>query len=130
MAGLTGFLHHIVVGASVFRMLVGLAPIVAPDQAAALFKFPAEHLNATARFFGRLFGIRDIAVGVLTLWAVDKAEIVGFILIFNACVDGGDLAACGLAFMGREKINRAASGSAVVAAIFTLLWVWVWSQLR
>src|SRR5438105_1537644 len=63
------------------RIAIGLAPMVAPATSAKLLGFPASHDNATARLMGRFFGVRDIGLGVLALWAVRHPETLGFMML-------------------------------------------------
>lgn len=111
---------------AVGRVVLGLAPFVAAGPSARLLGFPAEHDNPTARLMGRLFGVRDIGLGVLIAYALANPAFLGFTLIFNALTDGGDLVAAGIPLARRQGIDRGALRSAAFAAPAGLAWLLVW----
>jgi hypothetical protein len=68
--------------------------------------FPDSHDTATARLMGRLFGVRDIGLGVLALWGLSRPEVLPFLLLFNAFMDLGDLVATGIPLVKRQGIDK------------------------
>src|SRR5690349_19131306 len=73
------------------RIALGLAPFIAAGPASRLLGFPGHHDNPTARLMARFFGVRDAGLGVLAFYAVAHPEAAGFLFLFNAAMDLGDL---------------------------------------
>ncbi|MFO0749694.1 MAG: DUF4267 domain-containing protein [Myxococcota bacterium] len=88
---MTPLLHTVIAAMGVMRIVIGLAPLVAPGPASRLLRFPAAHDNATARLMGRLFGVRDVGLGVLVFYALAHPAFLDFSFLFQAAMDGGDL---------------------------------------
>lgn len=97
------------------RVLLGLAPFVAARPVSLLLGVPKEHDNATARLMGRLFGVRDVGLGVLVFFAIKHPDILPFVLLFNALTDFGDLFAILIPVVRRQGIDKAASRFAAFA---------------
>jgi hypothetical protein len=116
----------IVSGMALGRIAIGVAPFVAAGPASRILGFPAAQDNPTSRLMGRLFGVRDIGLGVLALWGLRHPEALGFVLIFNALMDAGDLVAIGIPLVKREGIDRAAIASALFALGGGLGWITMW----
>lgn len=112
------------------RITLGLAPFVAAGPASRLLGFPASHDTATARLMARFFGVRDIGLGVLVLWAMRHPEALPFVMLFNAAMDAGDLLATAVPVVKRQGIDRAALRSAMFAATGGLGWILVWLIAR
>jgi hypothetical protein len=108
------------------RIALGLAPLLAAGPASRLLGFPASHDNATARLMGRLFGVRDIGLGVLAFYAIRHPETAPFIFLFNAFMDLGDLFAITIPVVKRQGIDRAAALSALFALMGGLGWLLLW----
>jgi hypothetical protein len=104
------------------RIALGLAPFLAAGQSARLLGFPASHDNPTSRLMGRLFGVRDIGLGVLAFYAIKHPETAPFIFLFNAFMDLGDLIAIAIPLVKRQGIDRAAVMSAMFALIAVPSW--------
>ena len=122
--------HLILTGMALGRIAIGLAPFVAAKPASRMLGFPASHDNATARLMGRFFGVRDIGLGVLVLWALRHPEALPFVLLFNAFMDLGDLFSTAIPLVRRQGIDRAAAGSALMAASAGMLWLVMWLIAR
>jgi hypothetical protein len=116
----------IVIGMGLGRIALGLAPFVAAGPAARLLGFPLAHDTATTRLMSRLFGVRDIGLGVLAFYAVKHPEIAPFIFLFNAFMDLGDLFSIAIPLVKRQGIDRAAALSALFALVGGLGWLVVW----
>ncbi len=113
----------------VARVLIGLAPILAPDEAARLLGFPREHDNPSSRVMARLFGVRDIGLGVLAFAAAAGTVPVGFTLLLNGATDVGDAAVFSHSLYSRDGIDRAAISSLVVASLAAVAWFATWALL-
>jgi hypothetical protein len=111
------------------RILLGLAPFVAAAPASRLLGFPREHDTATARLMGRLFGVRDIGLGVLAFHATRHPETAGFLVLFNAAMDAGDLVSVAIPLARREGIDRGALRTGACALVGGLSWIAVWFLL-
>lgn len=109
-----------VAGMGLGRVAIGLAPFLSADMASRLLGFPKSHDNATARLMARMFGVRDIGLGILALYAIRHPETAKFIFLFNAAMDAGDLASI---LVARKHIPTAAFRSALFAIAGGLGWV-------
>lgn len=76
---------------------------------------------------GRLFGVRDVGLGILVFYGLENPPLLGPITLFNAATDCADLVAIGMAY--REGIPRAALASAGFALPAAIAWLVVYSQL-
>ena len=112
------------------RIAIGLAPLVAAGPASRLLGFPAEHDNPTARLMARMFGVRDIGLGVLAFYAIKHPEIAPFIFLFNAFMDLGDLMSIAVPLVKRQGIDKGALLSAMFAIGGGLSWLVVWLIAR
>lgn len=111
------------------RILLGLAPFVAARRASRLLGFPESHDSPTARLMARLFGVRDVGLGVLVFWALGHPEVLPFVLLFNALTDFGDLVAISIPLVRRQGIDRAAWTSVGFALPAGISWLVVLSQV-
>lgn len=115
--------EHDVALAAAGRVAIGAAAVLAPGPASRLLGFPRAHDSATARLMGRLFGIRDIALGVLVWRVREDRALSRFAYTLNACVDAGDIAAAAIPLVKRRGIDRGAVATATFA--FTGANVWL-----
>jgi hypothetical protein len=120
----------VVSGMALGRIALGVAPFIAAGPAAQLVGFPASHDTPTARLMGRLFGVRDIGLGVLALWGLRNPTALPFVMLFNAFMDAGDLVAIAIPLVKRQGIDRAAVMSALFATIGGLGWLTMWLIAR
>jgi uncharacterized protein YjeT (DUF2065 family) len=118
-------LEHVIFAMGVGRIVLGLAPFVAPRLSSRLLGFPQDHVNATARLMARFFGVRDIGLGALVFWALHHPAALGFVLVFNALTDFGDLGAIVIPLVRRQGIDRAALASAAFALPAGIGWLTV-----
>ena len=72
---------------AVGRIIIGVAPIFIPMFTLKLLQFPKSHDNESSRLMARLFGVRDIGLGVLVIYFIDNPDILKFVFIFNAVTD-------------------------------------------
>lgn len=112
----------IVYAMGVGRILIGLAPIAAPQLASKLLRFPVEHDNATSRLMGRLFGVRDIGLGVLVMYAVSDMSLLRWVFLFQAATDAADIL-CIAPNLRDPKMHKAAALSLVFATGGCILWL-------
>lgn len=112
------------------RIALGLAPFVAAGPASRLLGFPSSQDNPTARLMGRLFGVRDIGLGVLAFYAIKHPETAPFLFLFNAFMDLGDFASAAIPIVKRQGIDRGAMMSALFAAIGGTGWLIAWLIAR
>lgn len=105
------------------RIAIGAAALLAPGPTSRLLGFPAAHDSATARLMGRLFGVRDVALGVLVWRVREDRALSRFAFQLNAWVDAGDIAAAAIPVVRRRGIDRAAVATASFA--FTGMNVWL-----
>ena len=125
------FLLRSVLTAMAFgRFAIGAAPFVAPGITSRMLGFPVAHDTPTARLMARFFGVRDIGLGVLALWATRHPEALTFVMLFQAAMDAGDLASTAIPVLRRQGIDRAALRSAMFAATGGLAWIVVWLIAR
>jgi hypothetical protein len=112
------------------RIAIGLAPLVAAGPASRLLGFPVKHDNPTARLMARMFGVRDIGLGVLAFYAIKHPEFAPFIFLFNAFMDLGDLMSIAVPLVKRQGIDKGALLSAMFAIGGGLSWLVVWLIAR
>ncbi len=105
------------------RVLIGLAPFVAARPASRLLGFPEAHDSPTTRLMARLFGIRDVGLGVLVFWAIATPAVLPFVLAFNALTDFADLVAISIPLLRRQGIDRAAWTSVGFALPAGVAWL-------
>lgn len=120
---MTTTLHHVIFAMGIMRILIGVAPILAPSLASRLLHFPVAHDNPTARLMGRLFGVRDLGLGLLVFYALAHPEHLGPMFLFQAAMDGGDLLSIAVPLVRRQGIDKAALLSAGFALSGLLGWI-------
>ncbi len=111
------------------RIVLGLTPFVAAERSAALLGFPRAHDTPTSRLMARLFGVRDVGLGVLVFYAQAHPAVLSFVCLFNALTDTGDLVAIAIPLVRRQGIDRAAWNSVALALPVIFAWLAVRSQL-
>ncbi|MGE0321466.1 MAG: hypothetical protein AB7K71_18020 [Polyangiaceae bacterium] len=126
---MTAWLGYVVIGMGVMRLLIGAAPLFAAGITSRLLGFPAAHDTPTARLMARMFGVRDMGLGVLAFYAVAQPALAAPVFLFNAAMDAGDLASISVPLIKRQGIDRAAWLSAGFAVMGGTAWIVVWSLL-
>ncbi len=102
-----------VLGLSLGRIAIGVGSIASPTFTAKLFGLsPAD--NPQMGFFTRMFGVREIALGGLTLLAKGKARRT--MVLAGMAVDGGD-AATGAIALARKEVPLLAAGGMIAVAL-------------
>ena len=112
------------------RTALGLAPFVAPELLSRRLGFPAAHDNPSARLLARLFGVRDIGLGVLAVWATADASRLPFMALFQAAADAGDILSASIPLLRRQGIDRAATATIGFASVGFVAWLSVWFVSR
>lgn len=109
--------------------MIGLAPILAARPVAQLLGFPSAHDTPTTRLFARLFGVRDIGLGILVLWALQDGALLHFVLLFNAAHDLADALVIGVPLVHKQGIDRAAYFSLACALGGLMCWLITWGLM-
>jgi hypothetical protein len=122
-------LHQIIFAMGIGRIALGLIPFLAAKKSARILGFPDAHDTATTRLMARFFGVRDVGLGVLVFWALAHPPTLPFILLFNACMDLGDLSAISIPLLKRQGIDRAAWTSVGFALPAAVAWLTVLSRV-
>jgi hypothetical protein len=121
-------LMHIIFAMGIGRILLGLMPFVMARRGSILLGFPEAHDTPTTRLMARLFGVRDVGLGVLVFYALGHPAVLPFVILFNAMTDFGDLFAIAIPLVRRQGIDRAAWSSAACAAPAGVAWLVVLSR--
>lgn len=107
------------------RLLLGTLAFVFPGWVARFFGFPVdEHDNGTARALGRLYAIREAALGCQLI-----AEARGdrgpqpLTVGVNLAIDATDAAMLATALARRDGIDRAAGSLTAFATVISVLWL-------
>ena len=108
------------------RLLIGLAALLAVDRVSAVFGFPHEHITPTMRLFARLFGIRDLGLGVLVFVMLGDLPLLRFALLFNAGHDLLDACAISVPLIRKQGIDRPARAFLAFATAGVVLWGLAW----
>ena len=104
------------------RICIGLGPFVAAGPLVRLLGFPPAHDNASARLMARLFGVRDIGLGLLVLWCAHDLALLRLAVLFNLFHDVADLATAAIPLVRRQQIDRGALTTGAFALIGGLGW--------
>lgn len=98
------------------RVGLGVAAIAAPGPLLSVFGAPEGSDNAVMRYFARIFGVRNIALG-LQVWAArDDAERLRRLALMNAAIELSD-AVVGAATAARVPEMRRAGVAAVATSL-------------
>jgi hypothetical protein len=102
-----------VLGLSLGRIVIGVGSIAAPANTAKLFGLsPAD--NPQMGYFTRMFGVREIALGTLTLLA--KGDARRTMVQAGMAVDGGD-AVTGVIALARKEVPLLTGGMLIAVAL-------------
>lgn len=112
------------------RILLGLGPFVAIGPLIRLLGFPPAHDNPSARLMARLFGVRDIGLGVLVIGCASNLELLRLAILFNLLHDLGDLVAVAIPLVRRQGIDRGALMAGSFALGGALAWTTFYILLR
>lgn len=101
-----------VTGLALGRIVVGIASLVAPDRTAAFYGATAEGAPALIPV-SRMFGAREVALGLTTLLATGTAR--RNLVVAGMGVDGADTAAAIIALRSGQMPTPAAGALAALA---------------
>lgn len=111
---------------SLARVILGLSPFVAAGPLVKLLGFPAHHDTPTARLMARLFGVRDLGLGLLTLYCLKSPEMLKVCVLFNVFMDAGDIVSVVPTLAFRQGLDRAAISCAALALFGGSCWLYFW----
>jgi len=101
-----------VLGLSLGRIAIGVGSIASPTLTAKLFGLSPDD-NPQMGFMTRMFGVREIALGSMTLLAKGRAR--RSMVLAGMAVDGADAATGGIALARKEVPVFAGAGLIAVA---------------
>jgi len=102
------------------RIVIGVAALIAPNITGKLFGFSPD-ANPQAAYFARLFGIRDIVLGVGTLMTTGPSRRLWW--QFGILTDATDVVSASLGHRDGSVPVRAAAMAGLTAAAATGLGV-------
>ncbi|KAA1415824.1 DUF4267 domain-containing protein [Nocardioides humilatus] len=100
-------------GLSLGRIAIGVSSIASPQLTAKVFGVSPE-ANPHMGYFTRMFGVREIALGALTLMA--KGEVRRTMLKAGIAVDSGD-AITGAIGLARQDVPKFAGATLTIVAL-------------
>ncbi|MDZ5620261.1 DUF4267 domain-containing protein [Nocardioides bizhenqiangii] len=102
-----------VLGLSLGRIVIGIGSIASPSLTARMFGLsPAD--NPQMSYFTRMFGVREIALGSLTLLA--KGDARRTMVLAGMAVDGAD-AATGVMAIAKKEVPLPTGGMLIAVAL-------------
>ena len=113
-------------GAATARFAIGLAPIVAIEPTMDLLGYPEAHDNPTSRLMARLFGVRDIGLGVVALYGLRDRNTLRHAFLFNLATDLFDALMIAIPLAGDDGIDVAATRTLGFALTGAVLWTAAW----
>ena len=105
------------------RIAIGLGPIFTPKLVSWILAVPPSEDTRTALLWARLFGLRDIGLGVLVLAASSDLAMLHKAAWFNAAMDLGDASMCLIAVLRGHQIDAVAKRTALFASGGLIAWV-------
>jgi len=90
------------------RFTIGLLPFLAMRSVGLRLGFPAPEICATSTLFARMFGVRDVGLGVILLLGLRHPEWLPAAFLGNAICDACDAASLVASIRRREPILRPA----------------------
>ena len=118
-----GWLRSMANRISLARLAGGIAVLCRPDLTARAIGFRREHINESTRALARIFGVREVAVALLTMLTLRSSPRRRDVYILNALVDGGDTAVFAASLIGKRGIPRASALSVATALPITATWL-------
>jgi len=134
--GFTGEKVHIFIAAGLLSRasrqlkaaVAGTAAVLAPGLTSRVMGFPADTDTPATRLVARFFGLREVAMGALTLAVLRRDPSARRLMSWNAAVDGSDAVIAALALVVRRGIDRAALGTIALALPLCTAWLWLRTQ--
>jgi hypothetical protein len=106
------------------RIVIGSSILLATRHTHRLFGIGSEHDTAALRVMSRLFGIRDVVLGVWALSARDRAPASRRVCYrVNAAVDAADLVALLIGAASGEGLVRAAVMAGAFGGVGLVSWL-------
>jgi hypothetical protein len=102
------------------RVAIGVAMLAAPELSLRALGF--REVNAATAAVGRIAGIRDLVLGVLTLAGIDDPARLRAATIASAAADAGDTLAFALALRNGERAAGSRGVALALPAALTGLW--------
>lgn len=102
-----------VLGLSLGRIVIGVGSIASPSLTARMAGLSPAN-NPQMGYFTRMFGVREIALGSLTLLA--KGDARRRMVLAGMAVDGGD-AATGVIALVRKEVPLLTGGMLIAVAL-------------
>jgi hypothetical protein len=102
-----------VLGLSLGRIAIGVGSIASPSLTAKMFGLSPSN-NPQMGYFTRMFGVREIALGSLTLLA--KGDARRRMVLAGMAVDGGD-ATTGVIALARKEIPVLTGAGLIAVAL-------------
>ncbi len=102
-----------VLGLSLGRIVIGDGSIASPSLTAKMFGLSPAN-NPQMGYFTRMFGVREFALGSLTLLA--KGDARRRMVLAGMAVDGGD-AATGVIALARKEVPILTGGMLIAVAL-------------
>jgi hypothetical protein len=118
-------IRKIATGISAARVGVGAIAILAPGILRRVMGLPASHASASLEMFSRLFGVREIAVGMHSIAAVQSSPRQPDVYAHNALVDGADTAVMLVTAIKGRGARRAAVGGFLTGVPVVATWLWL-----
>ena len=115
-------------GLALARAGIGAAAVLAPGLTSRVMGFPPKTDTPATRLVARFFGLREVAMGALTLVVLRRDPSDRRLMAWNAAVDGSDAVLALLALAGRRGIDRAALGTIALAVPLCTAWLWLRAQ--
>lgn len=115
----------------VVRVTVGALPLLAPPVARAVFGVPTRDDTPAFRTVARLFGVRNIALGLWALSVRDSdTQVRGRCYQLNAAVDAVDVVALLWPALCRQGLLRFVLTTTPLGVSATLAWLELLQRAR
>ena len=106
------------------RIGLGVVMVAAPGLGRKIFGVPGDQDNGSVRLLARLFGIRQLVLGVWALQVQGKsAEARKLCYQLNAVCDVVDVVALGIAGVTGKGLVQAAVMGSLLGSTETLAWI-------
>jgi hypothetical protein len=102
-----------VLGLSLGRIVIGVSSIASPSLTAKMFGLSPAN-NPQMGYFTRMFGVREIALGGLTL--LSQGDARRRMVLAGLAVDGGD-AVTGVIALARKEVPPLTGGMLIAVAL-------------
>lgn len=104
------------------RVAFGLSSLLTPRLAGKIIGFPGAEVTPSAIVMARFFGVREVAIGAVSLLWLREHEPTRMFAALNGAVDAGDTIFCALSLGSKGSPKRALIGSLALSAPYAALW--------